>query len=109
MDELRRGCWVYGSRGAFVGTVEGAGSRVLRVRGRGPFSPVYYVPRSAVAGVLGDGQEVVLDCRIDDVDHRGWLVPPDEQRGTLPAPTPRRSDRQLPTHLDTRTRGRESD
>ncbi len=92
MEEIRRGSWVYGSRGAFIGTVEGAGITLLRVRGRGPFSPVYYVPLTAVAGVLGDGREVVLDCRIDELDRRGWLAPPDPLGGTLPGLHPGWSD-----------------
>jgi len=75
--EIRSGCWVYGSHGAFIGTVEGAGPTLLRVRGGRPFSPVYYVPLNAILGVLGEGREVVLDCRADELGRKGWLAPPE--------------------------------
>lgn len=74
--DLAPGCSVYGSRGGFIGFVEVAGPSLLRVRGRSPFAPLYYVPRSAIVGTLGGGREIFLGCRVDELDRQGWLVPP---------------------------------
>ena len=67
---------VYGSRGGYVGVVEAASGDLLRVRGPGPESLVYYVPTEAVAGQLGDGREIVLNYPTEELRSKGWLHPP---------------------------------
>ncbi len=87
MLEIDPGAWVYGRQGTFVGTVEAAGPTLLRVRGRGLFPRLYYVPRDAVLAMMTGGHAIFLSCRADEIDRQHWGVLPD---GSLEQGAPRR-------------------
>jgi hypothetical protein len=67
--------FVYARHGAYVGVVESATGDVMRVQGPGPDAAVYYIPIDAIAGELGGGREVFLDCSSDELSSKGWLTP----------------------------------
>ncbi len=83
-EAARRGSWVYGSDGGFIGTVEAASPSLLRVRTHSQLAHVYYVPRTAVMGQLGDGREVFIDRDFDTMPAE-WQASPEvreqEERG----------------------------
>ena len=79
--EVRPGSWVYGQHGRYIGRVEAVSPTLLRVRGKTPYERVFYVPTSAIAGTLGDGRELVLNCPSEELAARGWLKPPHPKDG----------------------------
>ncbi len=70
------GTYVYGSNGEFVGKVEFVDADHIRVRGPLPMTSVYYIPISAVAGAMGAGREVFLNCSKDQLSAKAWLLSP---------------------------------
>ena len=74
-ETARRGSWIYGSDASFIGTVEAASPSLLRVRTHSQLAHVYYVPRTAVIGQLGDGREVFIDRAFDAMPAE-WLASP---------------------------------
>lgn len=73
---IKPGTYVYAIHGRYVGRVEAANGYLLRVRGDGARTPVYYVPMAAVAGELPGGREIFLNCSIDELPTMGWMHPP---------------------------------
>ena len=73
--EIVPGTIVYGRLGWYLGRVEAAGAQTIRIRGRGPLSPVFYVPRRLVLGVLPGG-ELFIDATRAGIEDMGWQRPP---------------------------------
>jgi hypothetical protein len=73
---IRPGSYVYGRYGGYIGFVEAASDSLLRVRGMGPQTPVYYVPTTAVIGEMAEGRDIFLGCTIAELPTKGWLHPP---------------------------------
>ncbi len=72
---VKPGYYVYGRRGAYIGRVEAANDECLRVREEAPGGRVFYVPRSALIGMLPGG-ELFLDRTRPELDTTGWQHPP---------------------------------
>jgi len=71
---IKPGSYVYGNVGVYVGQIEAATEGAIRVRGPLPDEALYVIPVEAIAGEMGGGHEVFLDCSLEDLREKGWLI-----------------------------------